>query len=72
MLRVAAAVFGIFVANVVTGAFRGQSFLPDIAEMLVLFAACGLFVAGVLMRERARAAEAIDKGHSPDRGGEAA
>lgn len=68
----AAAVFGVFLLNVLTGAYQGQPFLSDIFEMLALFVACGLFVAGVLMRERARASDATDKGRSPDRGGETA
>ncbi|MFK7867018.1 MAG: hypothetical protein AB8B77_06240 [Alphaproteobacteria bacterium] len=45
--------FLIFFLNVVMGSLKMPTFLPDIAEMLLLFAACILFVIGVLRIERA-------------------
>jgi len=40
-----------FFANVASGAAGRTVFLGDVAEMLVLFASCTLFVVGVLVRE---------------------
>jgi len=68
----AAVVFLAFLAIVLSGAFTGQPFFPDIAEMLTLFLACGLFVAGVLQREGAARDDHIDQGQSPGKGGETA
>ena len=47
-------VFVIYFANVALGAFGGQTFLGDVGEMLVLFAASILFVVGILQEEAAR------------------
>lgn len=47
----AAAVFVLFFANVALGAFGSGGFLGDVGEMLVLFTASILFVAGILKRE---------------------
>lgn len=47
----AMACFSVFLANVVTGAMGAPVFLGDVSEMLTLFAAVLLFVAGVLARE---------------------
>lgn len=54
-LFLAAALMALFVANVALGAFAQSSFLGDVGEMLVLFAACIAFVIAVLARERAAA-----------------
>lgn len=43
--------FLLFFANVAMGAAGMRIFLGDVAEMLVLFASCTLFVTGVLIRE---------------------
>ena len=48
---VAAVLFLTFVANVAAGAFAGASFLGDVAEMLLLFAAVLAFTVGALKRE---------------------
>ena len=50
-LILAAALFAGFIANVVMGASSGASFLGDVGEMLVLFAASVAFVAAILKRE---------------------
>lgn len=47
-------VFVIYFANVAMGAFGGQTFLGDVGEMLVLFAASILFVVGISQEEAAR------------------
>ena len=47
-------VFVIYFVNVALGAFGGQTFLGDVGEMLVLFAASILFVVGILQEEAAR------------------
>lgn len=47
----AAAIFVAFFANVAMGAFGNGGVLGDVGEMLVLFAASILFVAGILKRE---------------------
>ena len=47
-------VFGVFFANVVIGGpLRMKPWLSDVGEMLTLFAAVVLFVAGTLAREAA-------------------
>jgi hypothetical protein len=57
-LIIAAALFVLFAVNVVMGSFAGSSFLGDVGEMLVLFAASILFVVAILKREAdAKAAE---------------
>lgn len=43
--------FAVFASNVALGAFTGNVFLGDVAEMLVLFAAAILFVVAILKRE---------------------
>lgn len=48
---VAAALFAVFIANVVAGALAGAAFLSDVAEMLTLFVATISFVIGTLRRE---------------------
>ena len=50
-LIAALACFLVFFANVAVGAAGRPVFLGDVLEMLVLFAAVLLFVAGVLVRE---------------------
>lgn len=50
-LLAALILFAVFFANVVVGAAGGGAPLNDVAEMLTLFAATILFVAGVLKRE---------------------
>ncbi|MDA4844402.1 hypothetical protein [Hoeflea poritis] len=52
MLIVAAAFFAVFLANVLSGAFFGTSFLNDISEMLVLLATAVCFVVAILIREK--------------------
>lgn len=52
-----AAFFGVFALNIVLGAYGGASFLNDVHEMLVLFAAVICFAIAVLKREAARRAE---------------
>ncbi|WP_037254241.1 hypothetical protein [Roseobacter sp. SK209-2-6] len=47
----AVAIFVAFFANVAMGAFGNGGVLGDVGEMLVLFAASILFVAGILKRE---------------------
>ena len=47
----AAACFAVFFLNIVFGAMGKPVFLTDVLEMLALFAAVLLFVAGVLVRE---------------------
>lgn len=49
----AAAFFTGFFANVASGAFGMGTVLSDVGEMLVLFAACILFVISLLIKERA-------------------
>lgn len=51
-LLLASLLIGLFVANLVAGAFANASFLPDVGEMLVLLAACISFVVAVLQKER--------------------
>jgi hypothetical protein len=53
-LAASAIVFVVFFANVALGAFAGAAFLPDIGEMLVLFAASILFVVAILKKEADR------------------
>ena len=47
-------VFIIYFSNVAMGAFAGNSFLSDVGEMLVLFAASILFVVAILKKEADR------------------
>lgn len=47
----AAVLFAVFVLDVVLGALSGGSFLNDVQEMLVLFAASVAFVIVILSRE---------------------
>jgi hypothetical protein len=51
--------FVIFSANVVLGASGAGTYLGDIAEMLVLFAAVIFFVVGILASEAAENPEAV-------------
>ena len=51
-LWIAIVLFGAYVADVFIGATAGGSFLNDVQEMLVLFAASIAFVAAILRRER--------------------
>lgn len=48
------AVFAVYFANVAMGAFAGSTFLSDVGEMLVLFAASILFVVAILKAEADR------------------
>ncbi len=52
-LGIAAAFFALFTVNVGFGSFAGASFLGDVGEMLVLFAASIAFVVAVLNKEAA-------------------
>lgn len=52
-LLIAAALFGVYVANVVLGALMNAAFIGDIGEMLFLFAASIAFTIGILKRETA-------------------
>jgi hypothetical protein len=52
-LGLAAVLFAVFVGNVVMGATMRASFLTDVQEMLLLFAATIAFVASILRREAA-------------------
>lgn len=47
-------VFCVFFLNVAMGAFADASFLGDVGEMVVLFAASVIFVVAILKREAAR------------------
>ncbi len=47
-------VFAVYFANVALGAFTGSTFLGDVGEMLVLFAASILFVVAILKKEADR------------------
>ncbi len=47
----AAILFGIFVTNILLGAFGASQFLGDVPEALTLFAASILFVAGIIRAE---------------------
>jgi hypothetical protein len=51
MLALAAILFATYVLDVVLGATSGASFLGDVQELLVLFAASVAFVAEILRRE---------------------
>ncbi|MEM8876730.1 MAG: hypothetical protein AAGD23_02550 [Pseudomonadota bacterium] len=55
-LIIAAALFALFTINVGMGSFADSSFLGDVGEMLVLFAASIAFVVAILNREAAAAA----------------
>jgi hypothetical protein len=50
-LLACAVAFAVFTSNVALGAFGGNAFLSDVAEMLVLLAATVLFVVAILKRE---------------------
>lgn len=52
MLAIAAVLFAVYVADVVMGALASASFLSDVQEMLMLFAATIAFVAAILVREK--------------------
>ncbi|MCT8159495.1 hypothetical protein [Pseudoruegeria sp. SHC-113] len=53
ILLLAAAIFAIYLANVLLGAFGGAQFMSDVGEMLTLFAATIVFVIEILRRESA-------------------
>ena len=57
-LALALGTFAVFFANVGLGAMRRDVFLSDIAEMLVLLAACVFFVVSILLHESDRLASA--------------
>lgn len=46
--------FLVFALNVALGAMAGTTFLGDVGEMLVLFAASALFVVAILKKEADR------------------
>lgn len=50
-LAISCVVFGIFAGNVVLGSTLRISFLGDVGEMLVLFAAAICFVVAILQKE---------------------
>lgn len=52
-LIAAATLFAVFTLNVGLGSLTGSTFLSDIHEMLVLFAAAILFVVAIIKREAA-------------------
>ena len=56
-LLVAAALFGVFAANVLVGSSGGTAFLSDVGEMLMLLGASSPFVVAVLRSEAARKAK---------------
>ena len=60
-LIIAAALFALFTINVAMGSFADSSFLGDVGEMLVLFAASIAFVVAVLNREADAAATKQDQ-----------
>ena len=51
-LIIAILLFGVFCADVFLGALAGTSFLGDVQEMLMLFAATIAFVVAILRREK--------------------
>ena len=53
-LAISAALFLVFATNVALGAAGGGTFLGDVGEMLVLFAASAVFVVAVLKKEAER------------------
>jgi hypothetical protein len=53
-LAASVVVFVVYFTNVALGAFAGSSFLGDVGEMLVLFAAVILFVVAILKKEADR------------------
>ena len=53
-LAASIAAFAVYFANVALGAFTGTTFLGDVGEMLVLFAASILFVVAILKKEADR------------------
>ena len=53
-LAASAVVFAAYFTNVAMGAFAGSTFLSDVGEMLVLFAASILFVVAILQKEADR------------------
>ena len=52
MLAIAAVLFAVFVVDVVMGALADASYLNDVQEMLMLFAASIAFVAAIIRREK--------------------
>lgn len=54
-LWLASALFALFIINVGAGSLADSSFLGDVGEMLVLFAASICFVVAILNREAAAA-----------------
>jgi hypothetical protein len=54
-------VFVLYFSNVVLGAFWNAAVLGDVGEMVVLFVASVLFVAGILKKEADRKNAAADK-----------
>lgn len=50
---IAAALFAVFFANVLTGTLTAKPFLGDIGEMLLLLVSSLFFVAGILKSEAA-------------------
>lgn len=56
-LLISALIFVAFVANVLSGALLGQSFLTDVGEMITLFAASIAFTIAILKREAAARSE---------------
>ena len=53
-MAIAALLFVTYVANVLSGALAGTTYLSDVQEALVLFAASIVFVAAILRAERKR------------------
>jgi hypothetical protein len=52
-LIVSTILFLVFAVNVALGSFASASFLGDVSEMLVLFAAAIFFVVAIIQREAA-------------------
>lgn len=63
----ACGLFALFFANVVMGSLGKPVFLADIAEMLLLFTACIVFVIAILFKERAVAEQTAGSSNTVSR-----
>jgi len=59
--------FILFFANVVAGSMGSQVFLTDVGEMLILLAACIVFVIGILYLEKQVAMLSAKSGNGENR-----
>ncbi|MEL6234695.1 MAG: hypothetical protein AAFR46_09820 [Pseudomonadota bacterium] len=64
-LIAAAALFVVFLANILIGASGGTAFLNDVGEMLVLFGATLCFVVLILQQEATASATAKSPANEP-------